>query len=93
MNTKSVRRLDAQGRVILPSHIRKALDLGESSQVEITLNEDSSVTIRPAVKRCCVCGMPVATKRSYMTIAAKVCGESYVCSECVKIIEKLEEGE
>lgn len=84
MNTKSVRRLDAQGRVILPSHIRKAMDLGESSAVEITMNDDGSVTIRPAVKRCCVCGEGVE-KKPHATIRTPN-GEKYVCKACAEVI-------
>lgn len=84
MNTKSVRRLDAQGRVILPSHIRKALDLTESSAVEITMNEDSSVTIRPAEERCCICGEGVEGK-PHATIRT-LNGEKYVCKPCAEVI-------
>lgn len=85
MNTKSVRRLDAQGMVILPCHIRKALNLTESSAVEITLNEDSSVTIRPAVKRCCVCEEPVKAGL-YETIEAPFGREKYLCAFCAEWI-------
>lgn len=84
MNAKSVRRLDAQGRVILPSHIRKALNLKESSAVEITMNEDSSVTIRPAEKRCCICGRPVDHFR-HKVITGKT-GTKYVCAVCANSI-------
>lgn len=85
MNAKSVRRLDAQGRVILPSHIRKALNLKESSAVEITMNEDSSVTIRPTVKRCCICEKPVEAG-FYETIEAPFGVEKYICDFCAACI-------
>lgn len=93
MNTKSIRRLDAQGRVILPSHIRKAMNLTESSVVEITMNEDSSVTIRPAEKRCCVCGEKA---NGPGVIVQAMNGQKFICKECADVIaysaEKIKGG-
>lgn len=81
MNTKSVRRLDAQGRVILPSHIRKAMNLTESSAVEITMNEDSSVTIRPAEERCCICGEKLTKTRVVIGGTDKK-----ICKQCADLV-------
>lgn len=55
MKTTSVRRIDRQGRVILPSHIRKALNLQTDSAVTVELT-DRGILVTPAEKRCCVCG-------------------------------------
>ena len=48
-------RMDAQGRVILPPHIRKELNLAPSQLVTVTLEGDT-ITIRAAEVRCAICG-------------------------------------
>ena len=56
MSTKSNRYVDNQGRVVLPSHIREALNLGPGCEVSIDLVGDAAIRIRAKEDRCCVCG-------------------------------------
>ena len=81
MITKSTRRLDGQGRVILPAHIRKALNLTPESTVTIEMEADGSIRIRPTAERCCICGEGVAEKPYTQTI--EIHNETkYVCAYC-----------
>ena len=77
MNTKSIRRLDGQGRVILPAHIRKALNLTADSAVTIEMDADGSIRIRPAGRRCLFCGEDLIG-HSHVTMTS----DKYVCKRC-----------
>lgn len=81
MKAKSIRRLDGQGRVILPSHIRKALNLTPDSEVTIDLTEDGKIVIFPTAEHCCICGEGVAGVQYTQKIT--VGNETkYVCPAC-----------
>lgn len=80
MRAKSVRRLDGQGRVILPAHIRKALNLAQDSAVSIDMTRDGAIMIRPVDKRCCVCGEGVEG-HPHITIDSWS-GPKYICALC-----------
>lgn len=55
MATSKTTRMDAQGRVIIPPHIRKELDLSAGQQVIVSL-EAGVIQIRPAEELCAICG-------------------------------------
>lgn len=55
MATNKTTRMDAQGRVILPPHIRKELNLNAGQKVSVSL-EAGVIQIRPAEERCVFCG-------------------------------------
>lgn len=78
--TKTTRYLDAQGRVILPLHIRKELNLTKGKVVEVSLEGDT-IMIRPTELRCALCGAPIV-RQNRMTIHDKP-----VCAVCCKMIE------
>ena len=59
---KTIRYLDPQGRVILPSHIRKSLNLTTGSVLEVNLEDDGTIRITPTEERCVVCGSAVKEK-------------------------------
>lgn len=80
---KSIRRLDGQGRVILPAHIRKAMNLAQDSAVTIDMTEDGEILIKPAEERCCICGGKAEWKDGALLIS----GEKLVCKRCVKLIK------
>lgn len=79
MATAKTTRMDAQGRVILPPHIRKELNLNAGQLVTVTL-EGGTITIQPAEERCALCGE--ATKEKYL-IGPK---EERICANCAKAI-------
>lgn len=84
MKAKSVRRLDGQGRVILPAHIRKALNLGQDSTVTIEMTEDGEIRIKPAEERCCICGGTAKLNEGVLFLNDK----KLVCQRCVNIIRE-----
>jgi len=90
MKTKSTRRLDAQGRVILPSHIRKALSLTQNSAVTIDMREDGTILITPAEDRCCICGEGIAGAPHTKTITVRN-ETKYVCAACFCGLHEREE--
>lgn len=83
MRANSIRRLDGQGRVILPAHIRKALNLTTDSEVTIELTEDGEIRIKPAEERCCICGRSVNEKRK-VTIK-----DNIICWECTVDVQEM----
>lgn len=84
MATKSVRRLDDLGRVVLPSNIRKALNLGPRSVVEVDLDDDNeTVRIRTTSERCSVCGEPI-DGRPHAEVDAN--GKKLVCYRCAQAV-------
>ena len=88
---KSTRRLDGQGRVILPAHIRKALNLSQDSTVTIEMEDDSSIRIRPAAERCCICGEGVTGAPFVQEITVR--NETrYVCGYCFAGLHDREGG-
>lgn len=80
MKTKSTRKLDGQGRVILPSYIRKALNLTQDSAVTIEMTDMGGILITPEQKRCCICGERVVGK-THKTIKSWN-GDKYICAIC-----------
>lgn len=85
MRTKSIRRLDGQGRVILPAHIRKQLNLSQDSAVTIDMTEDGNILIKPAEDRCCICG---ATLDRNDHDILELSSGNLVCQRCVRIIRE-----
>lgn len=91
MKAKSIRRLDGQGRVILPSHIRKALNLAQDSEVTIEMTEDGKIVIYPTSEHCCICGEGVAgvPNTQKITVGTET---KYVCPACFAGLKVKEEN-
>lgn len=89
MVVKSVRRLDGQGRVILPSHIRKTLNLGKDSEVIIGITRDGTITITPAEARCSVCSKKLNGTSKIRGIAIGN-EEKYVCPSCYENLKEID---
>lgn len=83
MAAKSIRYVDNLGRVILPAHIRKAMNLGVGRCIEVTLEEDNTVKIRAIEERCAVCGNAVEGKH-HTPVDAN--GKKLVCYDCGQAI-------
>lgn len=86
MAVKSTRLVDDQGRIIIPKHIRKALNLAPGNVVEVDLNEDGSIKLRPTEERCSLCGTSVQGKHR-ATIKTNT-ENKYICFECSQKILK-----
>lgn len=87
MKEKCIRRLDGQGRTIIPSHIREALGLKENSPITIRLEQDGSIVIRPAIPTCCVCGTELYDQ-GHVNIPTPD-GDKLVCGSCTMQIAGL----
>ena len=62
------------GRLSLPAEYRRALDIKEDDELEITLENDA-IIIRKKIHGCLFCGSDTETLR-----IGRVC----ICRECVK---------
>ena len=83
MATKSVHRIDDQGRVVLPSHIRKALNLQSRSAVSVSLDDDGTIRLRAEVARCCICGESVEGKHH-----THLSDEKLICFDCAQKVAR-----
>ena len=84
MAVKTQRYLDAQGRIILPNHIRKALNLNAGSVVEVDMDTNGTIRIKPSSERCTICGeglddVPHATIKIGST-------QKHICENCANLI-------
>lgn len=82
MANKNTRFIDDQGRVILPAHIRKALNLSPGNVVEVALEDDDTIRIRPSTERCCICGNSIETNQFIKLTEGK--DRKLICSECAQ---------
>lgn len=90
MAVKTQRYLDAQGRIILPNHIRKALNLTAGKVVEIDMDSDGSVRIRPTTERCALCGEGLeGVPHTTITVGT---GTKHICAACAEQIKKEEQN-
>lgn len=89
MAVKTQRYLDAQGRIILPNHIRKALNLTAGKVVEIDMDQDGTVRIRATQERCALCGEGLEGV-PHTTIEVGT-GTKHICAACVQQIRDKEE--
>lgn len=84
MTTKATRYMDEQGRIILPSHFRKALNLTAGSVLEVELEDNNTIRISPTSERCCICGGSIEEK-SY----AELSKDKKICYGCARKIAEV----
>ena len=85
MATTKTTRMDAQGRVILPPHIRKEMNLNPGQLLSVSL-EGNTITVRPAEERCAFCGESVEGKHhAVVTIGRET---KNVCAFCAETVAK-----
>ena len=89
MITKTTRYLDAQGRIILPPHIRRHLNLAAGNLVEVALDDDGTIRIRATEERCSICGESVEGEHhAEITIGSS---KKLFCYNCALAIVKATE--
>lgn len=86
MATKSTRYLDPQGRIVIPNHIRKALNLNTGNVVEVTLDDNGTIRIRPIEERCALCGESVEQK--HFTEIKIGANRKLVCYDCAQLLAR-----
>lgn len=72
MATTKTTKMDAQGRVILPPHIRKELNLTAGQKVNVSL-DNGTITIRPAKEVCALCGNAAEDKYFIGPNGSRIC--------------------
>ena len=83
MATVKTTRMDAQGRVIIPPHIRNELNLYAGQLLNVSM-EAGAIQIRPAEERCSICGESlVGDNHTEVTIGTQ---KKNICSSCTLAI-------
>ena len=77
-STGIVRKVDEQGRIVLPIELRRTLDLGERDELEIYLDDDK-VVLKKYEPACIFCGSANEVV-NYM--------DKRVCRECIENLRK-----
>lgn len=85
MATKNNRLIDHQGRVVLPTHIRNALNLQPGNVVQVELDDEGTIRIRPVQERCCLCGETVGENYIPLTTGPD---RKLICKECGQKVAK-----
>lgn len=86
MAVKSIRRVDDQGRIIMPSHIRKALNLNQGAVVEVELDDDGTIRMKASAERCAICGESVEGKR--FTPLTNGQDRKLICYDCAQAVAR-----
>lgn len=78
-STGIVRKVDEQGRIVLPIELRRTLDLGERDELEIYLDDDK-VILKKYEPACVFCGSALGL--------ATYCGKN-VCMDCIQRMNEI----
>ena len=78
---KSTYQVDPMGRIMIPAHIRKRLNIEPKSIVSIEI-DGKSIVIRKAHETCVICGKPINNQNQSQRTAAG----SAICTACAKMI-------
>lgn len=80
MIKKIAYKIDPLGRVTIPAHLRKKLDLETESYVTLEI-DGTGIKIRKAQEHCAICGKKIKYDTAKRTAAG-----SAICSACDKMI-------
>ena len=86
---KSNHYMDSQGRVVMASYIRKALNLQPGSKLEVTLEDDNTIRMRAVHDTCCVCGKELKEGQYIPLTEGK--DRKLICHACAKAVVELME--
>ena len=77
LKTGMARYIDPQGRIVIPSEMRKQFGLQEGSLVDFQVTEDG-ILLQRAVPQCCVCG--ASDKPLHEVFGGHIC---HRCAEAI----------
>ena len=77
LKTGMARYMDPQGRLVIPSEMRKKFGLQEGSLVDFQATEDG-ILLQKAVPQCCVCGTSDKPLHEVFGV--------YICHRCAEAI-------
>lgn len=90
MAVTATRYVDPQGRLILPAHIREAMNIGTGRVVEMTLEDDNTVRLRASEARCHLCGNSVEEKPHMASLFGS--DRKNICRSCAERIVVFVDG-
>lgn len=83
--------IDRFGRIVLPAHIRKQMNVGEGKVIHMAVNKNGELIIKAIPARCYTCGGALG-KRPHATLTPST-GEKFICYDCAtKIVDIFEKG-
>ena len=88
---KTSRRIDELGRVVIPVHIRKALNLTTNNRVELSLDDDGKIVIQATEERCSLCGKTLKDGVKTVSVTANRQNKLICCNCAVKVAQVMEE--
>lgn len=77
-STGIIRKVDSLGRIVLPIELRRTMDIAESDEVEIYMENDR-IILQKFEQACVFCGSP----RGLISFQRK-----NICQECLKKIRE-----
>ena len=84
MTTRTVCKVDPQGRVFIPGFVRELCSIRPGDAVTIEVDKDNSIRIFPEIDRCYVCGeLKTKEKLQTVTIGHR---DQRICTGCVRKI-------
>lgn len=86
MSVETVCRVEANGRVVIPSHFRKALNLNNGGIVTIEMGDDGALRVRATHERCSVCGKNIEGKHHTDVSINK--SKKHICFDCAQAIAR-----
>lgn len=86
MKESTIRYVDNQIRIVIPAHIRKTLNIAPGTPIEISLEDDGTIRIRPTYERCSICGASVEGVHHAEIKAGSE--KKHICYECSQKILK-----
>lgn len=86
MSVKTNCRIEQNGRIMIPSHFRKALNLNPGNIVIVDMDEDGAIRVRATHERCSVCGASVEDKHHTDVNINK--SQKHICFDCAQAIAR-----
>ena len=80
MRVVETRKIDSLGRVVLPIELRKELDIGDKTDIDICVN-GNQIILKKNEPSCKICGAVSELKQMKNNI--------FVCADCQKLIADL----
>lgn len=70
-----IRCLDKLGRIVVPTEIRRELNLNQNTKLEILIDNDS-IVLREFITKCSLCGQRTSDLKSFK--------EAMLCEDCLE---------
>lgn len=85
---EKTKRVDSQGRVLIPASIRETLNIHPDSAVKVQL-EGETIKISVAETRCCICGDSVEGKTFKTVNGHRGGSKKAICNNCLRKVKEI----